>query len=216
MMRTDNNRTPSGATSKIRGFTIVELLVAMVIAGLVMGAIYSVFISSNRSYRTQDRVADTQQGLRLGLDFMVRDIRMAGLSPRADVSFGIEEATATRIRFTSDTDWSNWDADLDLPDATTERMTYEFDNTDADPTKWILRRGFGDSGSETWQTLVENVSGLTFQYLDGSNTVLATPVAAVQLPQIKTVVITMVMQDTNAEGQTFNRTLSTRVRCRNL
>ena len=95
-------------------------------------------------------------------------------------------------------------------------MTYEFLNTDPDPTNWILRRGFGDPGTETWQTLMENVSGLTFQYLDSGNNALGTPVTALQLPAIRTVLITMVVQDTNAEGQTFNRTLSTRVRCRNL
>jgi type IV pilus assembly protein PilW len=144
MRHEDKKRAPRGATSEIRGFTIVELLVAMVIVGLVMGAIYSVFISSNRSYHTQDRVADAQQGLRLGLDFMVRDIRMAGLNPRGGDSFGIEEATATRIRFTADTDWSTWDSDDGSPDTSTERVTYEFLNTDPDPNNWILRRGFGD------------------------------------------------------------------------
>ena len=104
------------------GFTIIELLLAMALAGIVMGAIYNVFISSNRSYHTQDRVADAQQRVRTGLVFMARDIRMAGFDPTSGAGAGVEVATATKFRFTADMNRVNGIEDTDR-----ERITYEYD-----------------------------------------------------------------------------------------
>jgi hypothetical protein len=151
---------------------------------------------------------------------MVRDIRMAGLNPRGVGGFVIQEATAIKIRFASDSDWTNWDSDNDLP-ADDEIITYEYSMVDADcdNNAPCLRRGIGSSGSESWQVLIENVdavNGVDFQYLDAGDNPLTLPVSALDLPNIRTVVVSLVAQDTNAEGQTFNRTLRARIRCRNL
>ena len=66
-----------------KGFTLIELLIAMAIMAVTVGAIYGVYISSNRSYKTQDRVVAVQQNLRASIDFMVREIRLAGLDPQS-------------------------------------------------------------------------------------------------------------------------------------
>jgi prepilin-type N-terminal cleavage/methylation domain-containing protein len=62
----------------IRGFTLVEILVVLVIMGLVCAAVYTTFISTQRQAYTQDEVVEVQQNLRAALDYMMRDIRMAG------------------------------------------------------------------------------------------------------------------------------------------
>ena len=46
------------------GFTLVELLVAMVISLVVMGGIYSTYHSQQKSYLVQEQVAAMQQNLR--------------------------------------------------------------------------------------------------------------------------------------------------------
>ena len=51
-----------------KGFTLVELLVAMVIAAIVMSAIYSVYASQQRSYMTQEQVAAMHQNVRSDTD----------------------------------------------------------------------------------------------------------------------------------------------------
>jgi type IV pilus assembly protein PilW len=60
------------------GFTLVELLVAMVISLVVMGAIYGTFKSQQDSFVIQDQVTAMQQNLRSAMYTMSRDIQMAG------------------------------------------------------------------------------------------------------------------------------------------
>lgn len=63
---------------KNNGFTLVEILVVMVIMGLVVTAVYSLYISTQRTASTSEEVVDVQQNLRVALDTLVSDIRMAG------------------------------------------------------------------------------------------------------------------------------------------
>ncbi|GGC93063.1 PilW family protein [Vreelandella lutescens] len=62
------------------GFTLVELLVAMVIGLLVMGGATQLFISSQQSYRFQTALADMQDTGRFALDTMARELRQADYS----------------------------------------------------------------------------------------------------------------------------------------
>jgi len=64
--------------SNIRGVTLIELLVALVISALLVGAMYSVYITQARTYTVQDRVSELQQDARSAFAVMTRDIRMAG------------------------------------------------------------------------------------------------------------------------------------------
>ena len=58
---------------KRSGFTLVELLVALALAGLVSAAIYNIYISQNKSYAVQERVAEMQQNLRVAMYMMKRE-----------------------------------------------------------------------------------------------------------------------------------------------
>jgi prepilin-type N-terminal cleavage/methylation domain-containing protein len=64
---------------KQRGFTLIELLVVMFMLGLVIMAIYSVYTTHQRSAYVQDEVVEVQQNLRIAMDKITNDIRMAGL-----------------------------------------------------------------------------------------------------------------------------------------
>jgi len=88
--------------NRIKGFTLVELLIAMAITGIVAGAIFTAFLSQQKSYLIQDQVTEMQQNLRAEMDIMVRDIMMAAYDPTASGNFGILAASATSGNFTSD------------------------------------------------------------------------------------------------------------------
>jgi len=60
------------------GFTLVEVMTAMVILGIVATAAYATFQFQHASFTVQNRVAEAQQNLRSTLEIMSRDIRMAG------------------------------------------------------------------------------------------------------------------------------------------
>jgi prepilin-type N-terminal cleavage/methylation domain-containing protein len=61
-----------------RGFTLVEMIVAMAIMVTVTGVIFSMVDPSRGAYRIQPEVAELQQRLRVGTQFLVNDLMMAG------------------------------------------------------------------------------------------------------------------------------------------
>ena len=61
-----------------KGFSLVELLVVMVIMGLVITSVYSLFLNTKSTSATSEDVVDVQQNLRVAMETMVADIRMAG------------------------------------------------------------------------------------------------------------------------------------------
>ncbi|CAK8721909.1 hypothetical protein GMJAKD_11125 [Candidatus Electrothrix aarhusensis] len=63
------------------GFTLIELMIALVISGIISIAMYSAYTSQQRVNQAQDHVVAIQQDLRAGLDMMARELRMAGYDP---------------------------------------------------------------------------------------------------------------------------------------
>lgn len=66
-----------------RGFTIVELLAAVVVTVVIVGAAMATLVSSNRTSHVNSQVADTQQNVRIAMDIITRDIRLAGFNYNA-------------------------------------------------------------------------------------------------------------------------------------
>ena len=61
-----------------KGITLIELLVALVICGVVIAGIYRVFVAQSKAYTVQDQVVEVQQGIRSAMEILLRDLRMAG------------------------------------------------------------------------------------------------------------------------------------------
>jgi prepilin-type N-terminal cleavage/methylation domain-containing protein len=64
-----------------RGFSLVELMVAMAIAGFAMAGIYGVYNAQVKMHVTQSVVVDNQQNLRNAMFIIQNSIRMAGYDP---------------------------------------------------------------------------------------------------------------------------------------
>ncbi|OHB70567.1 MAG: hypothetical protein A2W23_05700 [Planctomycetes bacterium RBG_16_43_13] len=76
---------PQGEGARGRGgFTLVELMIAITITVLAMAAVYTSFIVQQRSFTTQDQVAETEVSSKIGFDMLVNDIRTAGFGYPAD------------------------------------------------------------------------------------------------------------------------------------
>jgi prepilin-type N-terminal cleavage/methylation domain-containing protein len=60
------------------GVTLIELLIAMLISAILVAGIYRTFIHQQKTYATQEQVADMQQNVRVAINRMMREIRMAG------------------------------------------------------------------------------------------------------------------------------------------
>ena len=60
------------------GFTIIELLVALSISSILIAAAYRTFTAQQKVYHVQNQVMEMQQGVRVAMDILARDIRMGG------------------------------------------------------------------------------------------------------------------------------------------
>jgi prepilin-type N-terminal cleavage/methylation domain-containing protein len=72
-----------------RGLTLIELLLAMTVAGILMAAAFGIFLVQQKTYAVQDQVADIQQNARVAMNLLARDLRMAGHGrPGSTVTIG--------------------------------------------------------------------------------------------------------------------------------
>ena len=84
-------RTPSIFKQK-EGVTLIELLVALAIFGIVIGAIYRLFIVQTKAYTVQDQAVEVQQNVRSAMEILLRDLRMTGYD---------DDSTASTITITT-------------------------------------------------------------------------------------------------------------------
>lgn len=64
-----------------KGFSLIELLTALAISSIVLVGIYTMYFTQTRSHATQQVVVDMQQGIRMAMFLMEKEIRMAGYDP---------------------------------------------------------------------------------------------------------------------------------------
>ena len=82
-----------------QGFTLVEVLLAIAISGLVIAALYSFYLMQKKTGETQQGVAVMQQDLRGLMQTMAQDIRMAGYAPVDASHFGFQDVTVGSLPF---------------------------------------------------------------------------------------------------------------------
>lgn len=63
---------------KSAGITLVELMIAMVIGLVIMGALIQVVVTTRTTYTLQDTLSRIQENARFATDMMGRELRMAG------------------------------------------------------------------------------------------------------------------------------------------
>lgn len=68
------------------GFTLIEIVIAMAILGIVLLATFSFFNSQHKSYTVQNAVAQLQESVRGGMLYMEDDLRNAASIPGLNLS----------------------------------------------------------------------------------------------------------------------------------
>ena len=141
------------------GFSLIELITALGISGIVLAAVTATFISQSRSYDAQEQINGMQQAARAAMDIITREVRMAGYNTNGGLTFDgiIYDTTQIRVQ-------ANLDGDADTGDAD-EDIIYAYDTVDD-----VITRETGGN----IDTLVEDIDVFTFQYLDESGTATTT------------------------------------------
>jgi type II secretory pathway component PulJ len=182
---------------------MIEMVLALAAVAIMFGAIYAGFERLNRSYAAENVKAGTQQSARIGVEMMVQDIRLAGLNPLGTAGAGIvADPTPTLLRFTTDL---NFDGDTGDP---FEDITYDLSGTTLRQTNRNV-----DPNPEI---LLENVTDLTFTYLDEAGNVIPTANLAARRLDIRTIGISLTLDRPAGRSGVVSRTYTTQVRCRNL
>lgn len=91
--------------SSQRGFSLIELMVAIGVMGVVVVYALGTFTYQHQTYVVVDQVSEIQQNIRAAASLIERDIRSAGymVAPEA-AACGADNTTSADSLFTSDTD----------------------------------------------------------------------------------------------------------------
>jgi len=157
----------------MQGFTLIELMVAMAIFAIIMTAIYETYFYQQKSYLKQEQVVDMQQGMRAGMFFMKKDIRMAGYDPSGKAASMITVAKVGEFAFETDVNGNGA-----IGDTNRESIRYALtsdSNGDglADNLRCNLGREYGGGGG--LQPVTESVDALEFCYVLNNGRVTTAP-----------------------------------------
>lgn len=75
-----NSRLPVFDRACQAGLSLIELMVALVLGLLLSAGVVTIFITAKQDYQVQDAVSQVQENGRFSLEFLARDIRVAGFS----------------------------------------------------------------------------------------------------------------------------------------
>lgn len=59
-----------------KGFTLIEIMIALLLGAFLIGGILQIFINTRETYRMQDALSRLQENGRFAMDFIGRDLRM--------------------------------------------------------------------------------------------------------------------------------------------
>jgi len=136
-----------------KGFTLIELVISMGIALIILGAIFSFFVSQNRLYASNAVTVRAIQDSRASLVTLTKEIRMAGYKTSGSTFNGIVTATEHKIQVVSDL---NQDGSTS---GTGENITYSWDQD----TEALQKNG------QPWLNRVQTFI-LQYTLIDGSIT----------------------------------------------
>lgn len=125
-----------------RGFTLIELMIALALAGLVVGGALQLHIAFNRQSQRQQAVAEVQQTLRVSMALLEKAIRVAGQglpsSHSLPAKIGGSCTSTTYYGF----QWSN-------------------DNKYVDPRTTFYNQGNNDSDPDWFRVIASDTIGPT-------------------------------------------------------
>ncbi|MCK4508535.1 MAG: prepilin-type N-terminal cleavage/methylation domain-containing protein [Desulfuromonadales bacterium] len=198
--------------NRSQGFTLVELMVALAIAGIALALVSGFFISQSKIFTTQHQIVELQQSLRVRMFLMEREIRQAGYNPG-----GLTEATADSDGIDNNCDGTTDEIDdtatlfvdesesigfqVALASTVTFSLDKDGDGTACGEKERITYALNGTTLERNGRPLIANIEVLNFVYLD-KNSAVATSIGDILSVQIA------IIGRTKKEDPSYNNTKS--------
>jgi len=150
--------------------TLVELLIAMAIVGVVMGGVTGSFVNQRKITAIQNQRMVLIQQAQAAIDLVTRELRTAGTHPTG-AAFVPVTYNASQLEIRADL---NGNGTTDTNNDPNEHLIYTYDSAN----KRITR----DAGSGA-QPLVDNIQTFDFKYLDsgGNQTNVSSAIRQLQI-----------------------------------
>ena len=207
------------------GFTLVEMLMAVAVGLVLLGAIWSAVVAGQRSSAGIERKVTTGQDARTALEIMAAEIRMASFnplfamgmwidpascSPAANQSWrGIQEATSAAVTIEMDLE-----PDGQCGNSGNEIIRYAYDEPSGRITRETIRCASGirtSSGAQPFLgPILSNPAVRTprvingnvplFRYYDGRGAEIVNLPA--EIPRIRRVEIALLVESADADPRT--------------
>jgi prepilin-type N-terminal cleavage/methylation domain-containing protein len=212
-----------------RGFTVVELVMAMAVGLVLLAAISTAVVSGQRSSTGIERKVTTNQDARAALEIMASEIRMASFNSLFTVNLwrnptncnvsgnqnykGIQEATATAITVEMDLESAPNPSGV-CGDTPGEIIRYEYDAANLRLTRESITCTPGRSadlqsflgpiaGQPTVRTVeVANGALPVFRYFDGTGAQIAYANLPNDIPRIRRIEIALLVRSADVDPNT--------------
>ena len=145
-----------------RGFTLIELMIALLIAAIILAAVYDVFMSDFRAFISHNLILNAHEKEKMALEFISREIQLIGYDAQTSPITGdIITAKKDSIQFEEYNRLNN----------TRAKILYQYrasDNT-------VIRRfNLWDGASSTWipatdEIVIEDVDTFSIVYYSEDN-----------------------------------------------
>ncbi|MBN1233583.1 MAG: prepilin-type N-terminal cleavage/methylation domain-containing protein [Candidatus Coatesbacteria bacterium] len=178
-----------------KGFTLVELVIAITIMTLIVGMVTRFFIVNQDGHVSEKNAMHTKQNSRIIFDIIIEDLRIAAMNPRGSNAFQIRVADTSNIVFTADIDPQN--------------INPPFGNGAYDPAREYFRyyksgnslRGvrFDSIGGD--REFYDKVQRFRLTYYDENGTLLATPVDSTNRARIARIDVTLTLTSDRKYGK---------------
>ena len=212
-----------------RGFTLVEIMVAMGVSMVLLASVYLAIDSAQRSSTGIERKVTAQQDARGALELMAMEIQMASFNPTFTPGIwvgtaqykGIQTATADSIQVQMDINENASIGDANeiitynyLSDTANQRITR---NTGGGAQAFL-----GDSAASgnprTVHVINNDLNVPVFRYYNGTGAQIAVTSLPASIPDIRMIDITLAVETNDIDpstGQRKRMVYSTRVIPRN-
>lgn len=215
-----------------KGFTLVELIVAIGVAIGLLAAVYLAINSTQRHSSSIERKVTAQQDVKPALDIMALEIGMVSYNPTFATNLwvnptgacsivaanqayrGIQEATANSIVVEMDISGSSGDGNGALGEAN-EIIRYEYDTNNLCITRATKCAGgqpfLGDTvtGQRTVRVINNTLGIPVFRYYDGAGTEIVVGGSSndlpARIPDIRRIEIVLAVETENADANTGQR-----------